>query len=427
MSAETGLKLNVTQAGAAETAAELHKVADAQKQVGEQVQTGGEAAEKATPAVDELAGAKAGLFERERNWMGVLRQISPEVAGFIDGAVKSAKVTKELGEQKKFLASMGAAVIPIIVAIAAAVRAMAAEFAEANKAIRDQANALDELASKQRERQQSIEDTRAASKLPIFTPDEARVAAETAGRIGEQFPFIDKGAINRAAAFTGGAAGEVGGGAFGLDQIARLARLIQLGPESLKLTEQMSPAAVQREITSELERHRGRLDQEFAAKATQNAEGAARVPVEVAQTGGPTLNLRERIQRRAPEGMDIDHLVELAQKVQDMGGLDELDRLLQMAISGESPSLHVLRRLSQMGGIFGLDSGQIDPRLTAKEPEIAVLRGVFAEMTAELRRIASPTRIDARQYNPKNYGESADVAKGRMRNGDSRVRDIEGY
>lgn len=423
--AETNLNIKATAQGTAETAAELQKVADAQKQVGEQVQAGGKSAEDATPAVDKLADAKAGLFERERNWMGVLRQISPELAGFIDGMVKSAKVTQELAGQKKFLASMGAAVLPVVVAIAAAVRAMAAEFAEANQAIRDQAKALDELATKQRERQQSIEDTRAASKLPIFTPDESRVASETAGRIGEQFPFIDKGAINRAAAFTGGAAGEVGGGAFGIDQIARLARLIQLAPESLKLTEQMSPAAVQREITSELERHRTRLDEEFSAKAVQSAEGKARGPVEAAQMGGPTLNLRDRLKRRAPEGMDIDHLIELAQKVEDMGGVDELDRWLQMAISGESPSLHVARRLSQAGGIFGLDAGVIDPRLTAKEPEIAVLRGVFAEMAAELRRITSPTQIDARQYNPKNYGPDAVSKMARTINGDTVARNLE--
>jgi hypothetical protein len=418
MAAETGLKLNVTQAGAAQTAAELQKVADAQAGVTAQV-------DASVKPAEEAADAKVELFQRERDWMGVLRQISPEVAGFIDGVVKAARVTKELGEQKKFLSSIGAAAIPVFIAIAATVRAMAAEFAEANKAIRDQAKALDELKSKERERQQSIEDTRAASKLPIFTPDEARVARETAGRIGQKFPFIDEGAVNRAVGFAGGAAGEVGGGAFGLDQIARLARLIQLGPESLTLTEKMSPAAVQREITSELDRHRGRLDQEFATKATQSAEGKGRAIGEVAQMGGSTLNLRERLQRRAPEGMDIDHLIELAQKVQDMGGLDKLDRMLQMAISGESPSLHVLRRLRQTGGLVGADLGFLDPTSAATESEITVLRGVFAEMTAELRRIASPTRIDARQYNPKNYGESADVAKERTRNGDTLARDLE--
>jgi len=362
-----------------------------------------------TFVVDSLGQKQGEVTAGERDWMGVLRRLSPQIAGFIDGLTKSAKVTKDLADQKKLLSSVGAAVIPIVVAIAAAVRAMAAEFAEANKTIRDQAKALDELASKQRERQQSIEDIRAASKLPVFTPDEARAAAVTAGRIGEQFPFIDQGAVNRAVAF--------GAGLFGMDQTARLARLIQLGPESLKLTEQMRPAAVQREINNELKRHRARLDQDFATEAAQSAEGKARVSGEIAQMGGSTLNLRERIAARALEGMDIDKLVELAQKVEDMGGLEELDRLLQMAISGESPSLHVLRRINQGGGVFGANLGFLDPTHGATEAEIAVLRGVFQGMRP----------IDARQYNGRYIGADAAAQEAREITGASKVRNVEGW
>jgi len=147
---------------------------------------------------------------------------------------RAGKVTRELASQKQLLSSIGAAAIPIFVAIAATVRAMAAEYAEATKAIRDQAKALDELKKQERDQQQTIEDARAKTKLGPFSAEQSQRALETFQQVREKFPFVAEDAVKNAIAFTGGAAGERGGGAHSLEDIARLARLIQLGPTSLR-------------------------------------------------------------------------------------------------------------------------------------------------------------------------------------------------
>jgi len=77
------------------------------------------------------------------------------------------------------------------------------------------------------------------------------------------------------------------------DHHGRLETFIYL--RRLSLDPNMRPASVEREITQELHRHKQSLDQQFATEAAQAAERASRVPVEVAQQGGSTLNLRERL------------------------------------------------------------------------------------------------------------------------------------
>jgi hypothetical protein len=382
--------------------------------------------------IDGVTTSQGRSTATHRDWFGVLRSINPELATYVEGMVHAAKGVRELGEQKKLLSSIGAAAIPIFVAIAATVRAMAAEYAEATKAIRDQAKALDELKKQERDQQQTIEDARAKTKLGPFDAEQSQRAVETFQQVREKFAFLAEDAVKNAIAFTGGAAGERGGGAHSLEDIARLARLIQLSPTSLNLTQDMRPASVEREINQELARHKQALDQQFATEAAQAAERATRVPVEVAQQGGSTLNLRERLQRRAGEGMNLDHLVELMQKVQDLGGLDAFERLLGMAISGESPGLHVLRRLSQGAGLLGIDAGALDPRLTATEPELAVLRGLFQELLAESRKQTEAlqhgggvTHIENYQPNAKNLGADAFSFRRRSISGESRARAAE--
>ncbi len=477
---ETKLTLVAEATGTQKAASELQKVADAQGAVSASVDATAKMAEAAQPAlqgladaekrlaelrasfktaqesgtvgevlqfsdaiekqqvlVDRLSGAKGRLTASERDWMGTLRQISPALGGFIDDTIKAAKVSKELGDQKKLLSSVGSLAIPVFIAIAGAVRAMAQEFIEATKAIREQAKALDELKSKEREQQQGIEDIRAGSKLPVFTAEESQAALQAFQKLQERFPFIDKAAGQRAVAFTGGEAGLPGGGAFGLEEIARLARLIQTNAPTLKLDEAMPTAAVEREIKRELARNRERLDQEFSREDEQQRERRSRAVNEVAQEGGSTLNLKERLARRAPAGMDIGHLSELVQKLQDVKGLEEFSRLLEMAISGESPSLHVLRRLSQGAGLLGIDAGAIDPRLTATEAELAVIRGVFAELVAEMRRNTeavlqatemadrTPRSVTYNQQNAKHFGPDAASMQARTRNGESLRNHIE--
>jgi len=378
--------------------------------------------------IDGVASSQGRSTASHRDWFGVLRSINPQLGAYVEEMFRAGKVTRELASQKQLLSSIAAGAIPIFVAIAATVRAMAAEYAEATQAIRDQAKALDELKRSERDQQQTIEDARAKTKLGPFSAEQSQRALETFQQVREKFPFVAEDAVKNAIAFTGGAAGERGGGAHSLEDIARLARLIQLGPTSLGLTQDMRPASVEREIAQELQRHKQSLDQQFGTEAGQAAERASRVPVEVAQVGGSTLNLRDRLQRRAGEGMNIDQLVELAQKIQDLGGLEEFDRLLQMAISGESPSLHVLRRISQGAGLLGIDAGKLDPRLTATEPELAVLRGLFVELLAESKKQTEALQggkagvhIETYQPNAKNFGADAFSFRRRSISGESRA------
>jgi len=385
--------------------------------------------------MEVMKPAQEGVNASERDWIGVLRQVNPALGNFVDNGLKAAKVMQEMAAGKRLLGTLAAALTPIFTAVAGTLVVMAKEYAEVTQQIREQAKALDELKRKERDRQQGIEDARAGTRLPAFDEDQSRAARETADRIGAMYPFIDPEAVNKAVAFAGGAAGGLGGGAFGAEDIARLGRLIQMGPQSLTLGAEMNPAAVQREITSELARHRERLDAEFAREAGQAAEQAARAPIEARQVGGSTLNLRERIARRAQPGMDIDHLIAMAQKFGTREEVDQFAAYLDDAITGVRPISHVLRRAGQGLGLLGVDVGQLDPRFTAKPEELTVLAGVFQEMMAESRRATDATERLEQVIRDKNFGDDNRWARfvvptareqGRARsNGDSRARAAE--
>jgi hypothetical protein len=384
--------------------------------------------------IDGVTTSQGRSTATHRDWFNVLRQVSPELANYAQEVFHAGKVTQELGDKRTVLSSLGAIAIPIFIAIAAAVRSMAEEFAQATAKIREQAAALNELKKQERDQQQSIEDLRAKSKLPIFTAEESQGAVQTFQRIRERFPFVEEGAAKSAVAFAGPAVGEPGAGPHSLEDIARLGRLIQLGPKSLTLTEDMKPAAVEREISQELSRHKQRLDQEFATEAAQAAERATRVPVEAAQQGGSTLNLRDRIAARAPEGANLDHLIELMQSLESKEGLEFFARRMAMAESGESPTMWLAKQLLSGAGLLGIDLGKLSPKFTATQSELTTLRGVFDEMNAELRR-QTETLESAKpsvhienyqpQFNPKNFGADANSFRRRSISGESRARDAE--
>jgi len=384
--------------------------------------------------IDGVTSSQGRSTATHQDWFNVLRQVSPELANYAQEVFHAGKVTQELGDKRTVLSLLGAVAVPIFIAIAAAVRSMAEEFAQATAKIREQAAALDELKKQEQDQQQSMEDARAKTKLGPFSDEQSQRALETFQQVREKFPFVAEDAIKNAIAFTGGAAGERGGGAHSLEDIARLARLIQLGPTSLTLTQDMRPASIEREITQELQRHKQSLDQQFATEAAQAAERASRVPVEVAQQGGSTLNLRDRIAARAPEGANLTHLIELMQSLGSKEGLEFFARRMQMAESGESPTMWLIKTLASGAGLLGIDVGKLSPKFTATQSELTTLRGVFDEMNAELRRQTEVLRggkagvhIETYQPNAKNFGADALSFKRRSISGESRALDAEGW
>jgi hypothetical protein len=80
-------------------------------------------------------------------------------------------------------------------------------------------------------------------------------------------------------------------------------------------------------------------------------------------------------------------------------------------------------------GLLGIDAGALDPRLTATEPELAVLRGLFVELLAESRKQTEALQsgggvvhIGSYQPNAKNFGADALSFKRRSISGESRAR-----
>ena len=407
------LKLQAKAVGFDQAAKDVDKVADAQKGLTDKVDGSGKAAEDQAESQQKSTAAAS-------DYVAILSRLDPRLGALADSLLKATTITGSmdgktvsLGDSLKkvtgflntnvgALKSFGAIAVAVFAAVAAAVQAMVAELNQANQAIQSQMKALDELKGKERDQQQALEDLRDAMRQGPFSPEQSQAALQTLQRIREQFAFISEDAVRTAVAFTGGAAGQRGGGPFSMEQIARTARLIQL-PGKLELSEGMRPASAAHVIGRALTRFGPELDEQFAREAQQRAEQRARAGVEVAQQGGSTLNLRERIERRAMEGADIDRLLRLAQELQDLPTLERFQKLLAMAESGELPSLHVLRRLSQLGGMLGLDVGSLDSRLTASQSDISVLRGTFVEILNEQRK-----QVEAMQAASEALREQAD-------------------
>ena len=87
--ADTKLTITAAAQGTEQTAAELQKVADAQRQVGEQVKGGGKAAEETKPKFE-------GLSASTEDYVGVLRKIHPALGEYAQTLVRGAKVAGSL-------------------------------------------------------------------------------------------------------------------------------------------------------------------------------------------------------------------------------------------------------------------------------------------------------------------------------------------
>lgn len=241
------------------------------------------------------------------------------------------------------------------------------------------------------------------------------------------------------------------------ENVARLARVIQIHGDKFKLDNSTPAFAVPRKIQAALEKYGAELDTTFSVENLQKLMGQAAAGSQVHQQGGTTLDLREVISRRARPGANIDFLVQLAQRFGGLESLEHYAKNLELAQSGTSPMMHVGMRIGQaLSGLGVID----DPRLQATPEDLAVLRGAFTEINKRSRPQSSPTpapqtspyqggrpsdfvpmephgaqtptpgqptvyNIDNRSYNARNYGAFAQGQRSVIENGETRARRIE--
>lgn len=433
------LTLEAVARGFPETAQAVDAVAEAQKRLIEN------AKELEQAKLSGATGEVARLTEEHARLTEIVGRAKPKQDGLNESHGHFERVLRSvhpaLGEVAAILERYGgvaSVAAAAIMGISAAVRTMREELQAATKAIDAQHKALNQLKEQEGERQQDIENQRAGSKLGPFPSAEASDAAfKTFQRIREKFPFIDEEAVAKVVSRTGAEKGLAGGGAFDIEEIARAARIEQVTPDHLNL-DKVRPASLEYRVRRALERDKAALDTTFSVEAEQKARGQAKSLTEGQQQGGSTLNLEEIIRRHAPEGADIDALVKLAQRLGSSEEVEYFSKRLEMAISGESPTLHVGLRVGQALQGMGLTD---EPKVSATPADLAVLRGAFNEISAQQKRLeeerkkldeerrkpGTPVSINNTYNNGKWIVPGARHQRSAMVNGESMMRDLERF
>ena len=303
--------------GAAEAASDLEQVDHAQEGVTEQFIA-------AKPAVEQLAEAKKKLGASGEAYTSILARIHPQLGAMADVMRKGSEIVGQLATQKlhlrevtekvtaalranwkalAFFASVGG-VIAGIAAIAAAVRAMKQEWDDATAAIKRHRDELNEVKGAEQDRQKAIEAISDVRREGGMTAEQARRAAETAGRVSEQFPQLDEAAINQVAGLLGDRLSR--------DQMTAAAILqqqgrVQLGPE-------MTAETMTDNLARAMERYGENVERFMEREVAQRAEALQEATKQATATTGATLELKRLIEEKLGPGVDIEAITEDVQR-----------------------------------------------------------------------------------------------------------------
>jgi len=301
---DSRLTITAETQGTAQAAADLQKVADAQQRLlaGQGGSRTGPATEaellavaemQYREAITEVADAQENLASKQdkylgvhRNYLGLLRQINPTMAYYVEGMVRSVKVAGDLAtknlelnnilqagkgfitESANGLALLGAggAVVAGIMAISAAVRAMQKDFEDAKKAIEEMNKALTDVERQEGEQQQRIEDVAAGRKEGGFgSADAARAAGQQARRVEEKFRgVVSPEEVEKAAGFFGDKSVTD-------EELARAAFSLKR-PGSLEFDPHAREASRQRAFERALKRDREAFDKQVELEQVQARE-----------------------------------------------------------------------------------------------------------------------------------------------------------
>jgi len=369
--------------GAEQAAKDLDKVTQAEESLAGQTSKAGSASETAAKQADKFHASESDV-------VSLLTQASPTLGAFVDGMLKSGKIAGDLASRninlKETFGSLSAAIkanagalklLGAGAAVAAGiwliVRALNAEreaMERVNEEIKKRTAAQNELKGAERDRAAEIERLRDASRQGPFDEEEARAAKETAEDVKARAPFIDEAAINRAVAAVGGREDRAGGGRFGIEEIERLAVILERFGQEIDLAG-LSGERVDRQATQMLEYYAEKLDAIFAREAGQRRESLQEAGKQAVSLGGATLDLEEFIKRYAPVGADTERLAQLLQQYSELGadrdfGPRRMPRKGDLVPSEEERVtvrvlMELLTRLQAKGTGKGLDAGEVAP------------------------------------------------------------------
>jgi hypothetical protein len=400
MATEQELRLTAVAEGFDQAAGQVGKVTDAEKNLAD--------------AVENTAGSVGLGNQQFRDLVGVLRGIDPGVARIIDGFGRAIQLADALGKSnlnlkdtlgqviggfKQLSGSMtllgaGGLVVLSIMAIAKALTAMREESERVTKALKAQQDALNALKGEEREQEQSIENIRDASRAGPFTAEQARAAADTRRRLQQrpELGFLEDEAINRTLATVGGASDSTaGGGAFDINQIARIATLVQQGKLDIG-------SKGQGQIEKALERFSGHLDAVLEREKLQGGSAAikARAAEQVLQVGGSDLDFRKALKERFPAGTNFDRILEIVKQL-------------------EEPTQQLTKAESLGSSFTGFPVGH---------DELALARKVIDLKTELAKERVRPNVQNFYQQNMRNYGPDGPSQRRRITNGETdRIRE----
>lgn len=380
---EQDLTTKIKTVGADEASKDFERLADGQAGVGKQTRAAGEASKQAAKQADSFKASESDVI-------ALLTQASPTLGAFADSLLKSGKLAGDLasrninlketftglagaikanaGAFKLLLA--GGAVAAGIWLIVKALEAERRASERVTKALKDQTAAQNELKGQERDRAAAIEALRDASRRGPFDEDEARAAAETAGKISKRSPFIDESAIDRAVAAVGGAEDKRGGGRLGIDEIEQLAMILGRFGEQIDLS--LSGKAIDKQVDQMLEHFGPKLAEIFDREAVQRRESLQEAGKTTVSIGGATLDIEDYIKRNAPAGTDTARMAELWQRYGKLEGLEKYEGRID---PGKDVPV-------KMPGDWWKWVGQV----AGSDEERAQLRILMEELRAELAR-----------------------------------------
>ena len=424
MAAETGLKLNVTQAGAAQAAAELQKVADAQGLVGTRVDATAKMAAAAQPAVEALAeaqaklnelraqrdtaresgaveevlqlndaigeqehkvtslsGEMAGLNVRSQDYVGLLNQIDPRLGAVAASLTRASRLASEFGIS---LGTVGL-VIGGIYAVGKAVAYAAEQLEKATEATKKFEEANKTFLQQQRDVQQTIETISDKRREGGMTAEQARGARTTAegvkGRFGAD---LEAGSVEEAV-------GMLSGTGASQEDMGQAAFLIQSG--KLELDPKARPEARMRALRRAQQRNQGPLAAFTQRVAAQKREDAQEAAKQATSSGGPELDQAARA-ALGPGTTDED--------IQD--------------------TLKTIMDFPTLGAINESESlSKMDPNHFRSDAR----PNISEEQADRARRVINYVTIN--NQNQRHIGADAATRQGRMNNGESKVRSLEGW
>jgi hypothetical protein len=332
-------------------------------------------------------------------------------------------------ENASALALMGAggAVVLAIGAISAAVQAMRDDFEKATKAIEEMNKAATDLERKEGEQQQRIEDIAASRKEGGFgSADAARQAGLQARRVEEKFRgVVGSEEIEKAAGF-------LGDKNVTDEELARVAFSLKR-PGSLDLKPEDREASRQRAITQATGRDRAAFDMQAALEQTQATQAKQEAEKQALTLIGPQAALEDDVRKflgRAATDKNVEDFTKLLRQFPTRGDFLRGNR---MAISPKhafaEPIDSFLRMFSDsFSAIPPEEERNWFPQAVSVTPEQYAQLG---KLWARPKSRSGASNVTIHQTNnyqgQKNYGPDAGSQRGRMDNGDERVKSFEGW